>query len=206
MRGNETTHTEKATAASDQAGPLEPAQSAKAEESTELTCTRRPRPSAIAEQEGPTVHAIFRLSRMNKTMIGGHLRRLGLAPGQELLLLQLWERDECTQSDLVERLGLDPSTVTKMLQRLERDGWVRRSRSGDDGRATIVVLTDAGRDLRCHVTALWHDLELQTLGALSGTERAQLLALLRKVEWGLHASAGEAESPPSVASVADPCG
>jgi len=78
-------------------------------------------------------------------MIGGALRELGLAPGQELLLMQLWDRDGCSQSDLVDRLGLDPSTVTKMLQRLERDGRVCRSRSGDDGRVTIVSLTEAGR-------------------------------------------------------------
>lgn len=159
-------------------------------EKLHLACRRQPQPSAIAEEAGPTVHAIFRLSRANKTMIGGHLRELGLAPGQELLLLQLWDRDDCTQTDLVERLGIDPSTVTKMLQRLERDGWVRRCRSGDDGRATLVTLTDAGRDLRYHVTALWRDLERETVGGLSPDEREQLLALLRKVESGIQ-GAGE---------------
>ena len=61
-----------------------------------------PRSTALAEQTGPTVHAVFRLSRVHRTMSGRLLRRLGLAPGQELLLLQLWDRDACSQTDLVE--------------------------------------------------------------------------------------------------------
>ena len=97
-----------------------------------LTCEHWPRTTPLAERTGPTVHAVFRLSRMHKTISGGLLRDLGLAPGQELLLLQLWDRDHCSQADLVERLGLDPSTVTKMLQRLERNGWVGREPSASD--------------------------------------------------------------------------
>jgi MarR family transcriptional regulator, organic hydroperoxide resistance regulator len=151
-----------------------------------LQCGRHPETSAIAEKTGPVAHALFRVTRVNKTMIGAELRRLGLANGQELLLLHLWERDGCTQSDLVGRLGIDPSTVTKMLQRLERDGWVRRCHSEQDARSVLVHLTPAGRDLEARVTALWTDLENATVAPLSAQERAALLGLLRKVERGLH--------------------
>jgi len=163
------------------------------DERTEMSCDRWPKASEIAEASGPVTHAIFRLSRMNKTMIGGLLRDLGLAPGQELLLLQLWDRDGCSQTDLVGRLGLDPSTVTKMLQRLERDGWVRRAPSDGDGRVTLVTLTDKGRRLRGNVTRLWSELEQETTKMLSPTERARLLALLHKVEEGLHVSVAGGE-------------
>jgi DNA-binding MarR family transcriptional regulator len=158
----------------------------------QLVCARFPQRSAVADEAGPTAHALWRVTRMNKTMMGGRLRSLGLALGQDLLLLQLWDRDGCTQTELVERLGLDPSTVTKMLQRMERDGWLTRARSGDDGRASVVTLTDAGRDLRGQVTALWRRLERETVAGLTPDEREQLLALLRKVEGGLRAS-GEPE-------------
>ncbi len=157
-----------------------------------LTCEHWPRSTSLAERTGPTVHAVFRLSRMHKTIVGGLLRELGLAPGQELLLLQLWDRDRCSQADLVERLGLDASTVTKMLQRLERDGWVRRAPSPSDRRVVIVTLTPAGRGLQDAVTALWSELEAQTVKSLDTAERAELLRLLRKVEGGLQACRGEA--------------
>ena len=127
-------------------------------------------------------------------MISGALRELGLAPGQELLLMQLWDRDGCSQSDLVDRLGLDPSTVTKMLQRLERDGWVCRSPSGDDRRVTIVRLTEAGRGLRCDVTRLWGELERETVRSLSDDERRDLLGLLAKMERSLHAAGATGDS------------
>ena len=127
---------------------------------------------------------------MHKTISGRLLRELGLAPGQELLLLQLWDRDGCSQSDLIERLGLDPSTVTKMLQRLERDGWVRRKPSPSDGRVVLVTLSRAGRDLQGAVTELWSRLEGETVSRLAPDEQAELLRLLRKVEAGLRASQG----------------
>ena len=153
-----------------------------------LVCEHWPRSTALAESTGPTVHAVFRLSRMHRTMAGHLLRDLGLAPGQELLLLQLWDRDRCSQTDLVERLGIDPSTVTKMLQRLERDGWVRREPSPDDGRVTLVTLTAAGRELQTAVTGIWRQLEHESVKTLTDQERAALLRLLRKVEAALHAT------------------
>lgn len=159
--------------------------------SRRLSCENWPSSTALAERTGPTVHAVFRLSRMHRTIIGRLLRDLGLAPGQELLLLRLWDRDRCSQSDLVERLGLDPSTVTKMLQRLERGGLLRREQSTEDGRVMVVTLTPAGRDLQDAVTTLWSELEGETVKSLSADEQTELLRLLRKVETGLRASRRE---------------
>ena len=51
-------------------------------------------------------------------MAAEYLRPLGLYPGQELLLLQLAEGERRSQQELVDALGIDHSTVTKMLQRL----------------------------------------------------------------------------------------
>ena len=168
--------------------PLDCAGDSPAAAARPLTCEHWPHTTPLAERTGPTVHAVFRVSRMHKTISGRLLRELGLAPGQELLLLQLWDRDRCSQSDLVDRLGLDASTVTKMLQRLERDGWVRREPSRDDGRVIIVSLSQAGRDLQEAVTGLWSELERETMQHLAPAEQAELLRLLRKVEAGLRAS------------------
>ncbi len=51
------------------------------------------------------------------------------------------------------RLQVHPTSVTNTVNRLERDGLVRRDPHPTDGRATLVVLTDAGRELVAHAAA-----------------------------------------------------
>ncbi|MGH9294433.1 MAG: MarR family winged helix-turn-helix transcriptional regulator [Acidimicrobiales bacterium] len=137
---------------------------------------------AIADAKGPIVHAIYRISRMNRTVIAGLLRSSGVFPGQELLLMQLFERDGRSQTDLVRALGLDPSTVTKMLQRMERAGWVRRRQADHDRRVVLITLTDEGRLLRDKVEAAWQAVERLTTECLSDRQLEPLRALLSCIE------------------------
>ena len=141
-----------------------------------------PRQSDIAEQKGPLVHAVFRISRKNRAMAAEYLRPLGLYPGQELLLMQLAEGERRSQQELVDALGIDHSTVTKMLQRLERAGVVARQQSADDRRVVLVHLTEEGRVRRRAVEEMWTRMEAVTSGGLSEEQHAQLLGLLRRVE------------------------
>lgn len=50
-------------------------------------------------------------------------------------------------SDLADRLGLAPSTVSRQLPPLETAGLVARRTDPDDGRVSLLHLTDAGRDV-----------------------------------------------------------
>ena len=136
----------------------------------------------MAERRGPLVHALFRISRKNRAMAAEYLRPLGLYPGQELLLLQLPDGECRSQAELVDALGLDHSTVTKMLQRLERAGVVTRRQSQEDRRVVLVHLTDEGCARRRAVEDMWARLEAATSSALSERQRTQLLGLLRRVE------------------------
>ncbi len=136
----------------------------------------------MAEQAGPLVHALFRISRKNRAVAAEYLRPLGLYPGQELLLLQLPDGECRSQAALVDALGLDHSTVTKMLQRLERAGVVARRQSQDDRRVVLVHLTEEGCAHRRAAEDMWARLEAATSGALSERQRTQLLGLLRRVE------------------------
>ena len=127
-------------------------------------------------------HAIFRLSRKHRAMVSDDLRPLGLYAGQELLLLQLPEDGCRSQQALVEALGLDHSTVTKMLQRLERAGVVAREQSAEDRRVSLVRLTAEGCRARREVVGVWGELERRSTATLSERQRRDLLRLLRLVE------------------------
>lgn len=95
--------------------------------------------------------------------------------------MQLWDQDEQPQSQLIVNLQLDASTVTKMVQRLEQQGFVTRERSETDPRALTVRLTSEGLKLKPKVAEIWAELESLTLNSLTAIERTTLTSILEKV-------------------------
>ncbi|MEW1722890.1 MarR family winged helix-turn-helix transcriptional regulator [Streptomyces sp. NPDC093109] len=135
--------------------------------------------------DAPMSEALFRAARVHRIMAGGLLRDTGLYPGQELLMMRLWERGEQRQADLIKTLGLDPSTVTKMLQRLEQSGFVTRKPSPDDRRAIVVSATRAGQALHRQVRQAWRDLEKVTAAGFTEGEYQQAMRVLARIEANL---------------------
>ncbi|MFF9071460.1 MarR family winged helix-turn-helix transcriptional regulator [Streptomyces sp. NPDC014872] len=145
---------------------------------------------------GPVSHAVSRVARLHRIAAGKLLRGLGLYPGQEFLMMFLWDGGPVRQSELIKVMDLDPSTVTKMLQRLEQAGHVRRSPDPDDRRAVLVEATEESCALHAAVGRAWTDLEGLTLAGLDPAERAELARLLGKVEENLcREAAGAADCP-----------
>jgi DNA-binding MarR family transcriptional regulator len=149
---------------------------------TEDACTDALPTAALG---GPLSHAVSRVARLHRTAAGKALKEVDLYPGQELLMMHLWDRGAVRQTELIRALDLDPSTITKMLQRLEQTAHVRRRPDPADRRAVLVEATDESCALRTAVEAAWSSLEEHTLAGLDRAERAELLRLLAKVEENL---------------------
>ncbi|MCD9143993.1 MarR family winged helix-turn-helix transcriptional regulator [Streptomyces albireticuli] len=130
-------------------------------------------------------HALARVARLHRIAAGQLLRRLGLHPGQELLMMHLWDHGPQPQAQLIDLLGLDASTVTRMVQRLEQAGFVRRQRSDTDRRAVLVEPTAAAQALQEQVVQAWQQLEELTLHGLDDSERAAVSRLLGRIEGNL---------------------
>jgi DNA-binding MarR family transcriptional regulator len=107
---------------------------------------------------------------------------VGLYPGQEMLMMHLWDTGPQRVTDLVTVLDGDPATVTRMVARLEKTGFVRRTAGSVDRRTTIVESTEAGHALRAKVERLWRQLEQETVSGLDADEQAAALRLLSKLE------------------------
>ncbi|WP_243793060.1 MarR family winged helix-turn-helix transcriptional regulator [Saccharopolyspora gloriosae] len=137
-----------------------------------------PCPSAV----GPVSHAVFRLARLHRMFAGQLLRSCGLHPGQELLLMHLWNTGTQRQTDLIKVLGSDSATMTRTVQRLERAGFVRRIRSDQDKRVVLVEATAAGLALRDRVERMWAELERATTSDLSAEEQTEVLNTLERLE------------------------
>lgn len=146
--------------------------------------TRLPQPPGSAAA-GPLSYAIVQLAKAHKATAATLLRELGLHPGQELLLMQLADRDRRTQGELVRALGLDASTVARMVARMEQQGIVARERSASDRRAVVVSLTAHGASLCGAVGDRWAELERLTTAPLSAAERDALLTVLRRIAGAL---------------------
>ncbi|WP_327108121.1 MarR family winged helix-turn-helix transcriptional regulator [Nonomuraea glycinis] len=99
------------------------------------------------------------------------LIRLGRSPQQRLRM-----------TDLSAQTGLSTSGVTRVVDRLERDGLVRRKGCDTDRRASYATLTDAGRDkLQEVLPRHLADIDDILTGMLDSAELESFLATLRKI-------------------------
>lgn len=77
-----------------------------------------------------------------------YLKPLGLTYTQYIVFMVLWEKESVNVGQLGEMLKLDSGTLTPLLKRLEKDGYVTRKRSKEDERVTIISITDKGNGLK----------------------------------------------------------
>lgn len=79
---------------------------------------------------------------------------LGLTYPQYLVLVSLWDRDDQSVGQIGAALGLDSSTLTPLLKRLEAAGLVSRTRDPADERRVRISLTGPGRALRARAASV----------------------------------------------------
>jgi MarR family transcriptional regulator, organic hydroperoxide resistance regulator len=82
------------------------------------------------------------------------LEPLGLTHPQYLAMLALWQYGGLSLKELAALLHLEAATASPLVKRLEAMALVRRDRDPDDERALLIVLTDAGRDLRAQAVGI----------------------------------------------------
>lgn len=114
-------------------------------------------------------------------------RDRGLDPGAFPVLHQLAACGPSRQGPLADTLGVDASTVSRQVRALVDAGLVESSRDPDDGRATLLSLTDAGRThLVEHLRARRATLQAATAD-FTPHERDELVRLLHKLAAALAA-------------------
>jgi DNA-binding MarR family transcriptional regulator len=102
------------------------------------------------------------------------LEELGLYRGQPPMLHALWEREGLTHGELAARLHVQPATITKMIQRMQKAGFLERRPDPEDQRVSRVYLTDAGRAIQAEVRRVWRALEGETFDGFTPEERVLL--------------------------------
>lgn len=90
------------------------------------------------------------------------------------------ERGGVRVGELAERLGIDETTATRLVDRLQSLGLVERRPDEDDRRATLVGLTPPGEQLVAEVALERQRFFCDVLEALEPAERAELVRLTAK--------------------------
>jgi len=119
------------------------------------------------------------------------LEALGLYRGQPPVLFALWEQEGLTHTELAERLQNTPATITKMLQRMEKAGFVQRRADANDQRVSRVYLTEAGRAIQSQVQEVRDTMEADTFAGFSDEERPLLRTFLQRIRYNLTKVNGE---------------
>lgn len=112
------------------------------------------------------------------------LSPLGLTHGQFFMLVALFEEDGALPSRLADKTALDRPTITGLLDRLERDGWIERRLDSSDRRALRVHLTSRALQERPRILAIYEDINGRFLEKFSKEEWELFQSLLRRLETG----------------------
>lgn len=118
------------------------------------------------------------------------LEEIGLYRGQPPVLRALWEKEGLTHTDLAERLHVQPATVTKMIKRMEKTGFVTCKADEKDQRVSRVYLAEAGREIQDKVQQVWRTLQDETFDHLSMDERVVLRQLFLQMRENLLRATG----------------
>jgi MarR family transcriptional regulator for hemolysin len=74
----------------------------------------------------------------------GKLKGTGVSQAQLVALAQLVGSGPVSQTELAKRLSITAATGVRLVDRMERDGWVTRQPDGSDGRVKLVIPTQCG--------------------------------------------------------------
>lgn len=108
-----------------------------------------------------------------------YLKPLGLTYTKYVVFMVLWEKESVTVGQLGAILHLDAGTLTPLLKTLEKEGYVKRERSKEDERVTLISITSKGNALK----EKCRDIPLELSGKaspLTDKEKKELYRLLYK--------------------------
>ena len=118
-----------------------------------------------------------------KQFLAAKLREMGvpLTPEQFMLIDILWNQGEMTQQQLADQLQKDKNSVTKLVDAIEKKGFVIRKQNPHDRRANTLVLTEKANELKPGAKQKGISILDQILEGISEDELRSFLSTLRKL-------------------------
>ncbi|WP_094602966.1 Transcriptional regulator SlyA [Sporomusa silvacetica DSM 10669] len=97
------------------------------------------------------------------------------------ILKTVWEQKQCTAGYLAKKIGVRPSTMSQMLDRLEKADFIVRFTDAVDARVRIIRLTDNGQNMFYHAESKFVEKLVGPFECLTPEEQQFLILLLEKL-------------------------
>lgn len=113
------------------------------------------------------------------------LKPAGLTGNQFHVLSVLAATSEMNVKGLAQNLGMDPTTVTRAVQPLIRDGLVASRANPDDTRQRILNLTKLGKQKFTRAVPLWEKVQMSVLNHFGTADWEEMTAGLKRIRASL---------------------
>jgi DNA-binding MarR family transcriptional regulator len=104
-------------------------------------------PNSLIKAEEDVAPLLAPLGLAFWRMKGAFEREIGVSAGTWFSLALLSKKDGISQRELSQKFEIDPSRVTRLAKRLEREGLILRKRDSEDHRIVRMYLSEKGRGL-----------------------------------------------------------
>jgi DNA-binding MarR family transcriptional regulator len=132
-------------------------------------------------------------ARLQRTVFDRRVRKLGFTRTQWLVLRRLGEQPGVSQSELADMLEVERASAGRLIDKLEKYGWLERRPDGSDRRINRIFMTELGRKIHDRIGPIAEAMVEEELSGLTRQEREQLTDLLLNVKRRLQEMASENE-------------
>lgn len=130
------------------------------------------------------------VARLIRTVFDRRVRDIGLTRAQWLVLTRLYRRPGASQTELADMLEIDRASAGRMIDRMQKNGWVERHADSEDRRINRLYLTADARRAHKDMWTIAETTVDDALAPLSSTEREQFTRLAARVKGQLQSMAG----------------
>src|SRR5262245_35768935 len=157
----------------------------------------RARDMSVGRLERSPIHLLHRAGQCAADIFQGEMGEGDLTPRQFAVLVAVSQNEGVSQTQLVEKTGIDRSTLADIVRRMLKKRLLQRRRTKDDARAYAVKLTDEGWRLLRAADPLAGRVHDEILAALPNQQRERFVQDLNAIVealGGLQAKADGADS------------
>lgn len=119
--------------------------------------------------------------RQGISYLGREYKEYGIGAGQYQFLVYLYIKDGLTHDELTEKIGVDKAITTRVISKLQAEGYVTKVQDENDKRKHYIYLTDYAKEKRDVILEISKEWEKELTKDISEEELEQLYKIFRKM-------------------------